>query len=56
MTPKTKTFASPEAAIANAKKLFAKGDISKEEFTKTIQHLQKAELSQWLNKAYPGRS
>lgn len=51
-TPKTQTFASPEAAIANARKLFAKGEISKQEFTDTVRKMQEAILKKWLAEKY----
>lgn len=51
-TPKTQTFASPEAAIANARKLFAAGEISKQEFTDTVRKMQGAQLKDWLSKTY----
>lgn len=51
-TPKTQTFATPEAAIANARKLFAAGEIDKDEFTSTVRKMQEAQLKKWLDKTY----
>lgn len=56
MTPKTQTFKSSAAALANAKKLFTAGDITKAEFTATAKKLMEADLRDWMKKNYPGRN
>lgn len=55
MTPKTQTFKSPAAALANAKKLFAAGEINEAEFKTTAKKLMEADLRDWMTKKYPGR-
>jgi DNA-binding transcriptional regulator GbsR (MarR family) len=55
MNPKTQTFKNPDAAIANAKKLFEAGGISKSEFLTTVKKLQETDLRQYMAKKYPAK-
>lgn len=57
--PPTQTFKDAKSALANAKKLLAKGDISKAEYAKVEKKLtaedQEGHLKSWMNKTYPDR-
>jgi hypothetical protein len=55
VTPKTQTFKSSAAALANAKKLFAAGEINEADFKATAKKLMEADLSAWMKANYPDR-
>ena len=53
--PKKQTFDTPEAAIANARKLFENGEITRQELQNVVRTGQEALLKEFLGKTYGDR-